>query len=133
MSHSSTASYRVLVVEDTQEFADIARMILTRANIESHHANSGEEAIIYLESERPDLILLDLNLGDITGWDVLEFVTSQYGQNSIPVIVTTAHSDPANRLVGKLQEIASYLVKPFSAQQLLGAVNAVRNGTTDRP
>jgi DNA-binding response OmpR family regulator len=131
MSQTSSTPYRILIVEDTQEFADIARIILNRAEIESYHANSGEAAIGYLESDRPDLILLDLTLGDITGWDVLEFVTRKYGENRIPVIVTTAHNDPANRLVGKLQNIASYLVKPFSAQQLVDAVNEVRNRAAD--
>lgn len=130
MTQPSTSPFTVLIVEDTQEFADLAQLILTRAQIASHLASSGEEAIAYLTTSRPDLILLDLSLGDINGWEVLEFVTRQYGEHSIPVIVTTAHNDPANRLVGKLQDIASYLVKPFGAQQLVDAVNAARSTTT---
>lgn len=132
MSQSPSTPYRVLIVEDKHEFANIARVVLTRAGIDSHHAATGEAAIAWLQTERPDLILLDLYLEDnITGWNVLECATEKYGQNSIPVIVTTAHNDPANRLVGKLQDIAGYLVKPFTGQQLLDAINVARNHATN--
>jgi DNA-binding response OmpR family regulator len=132
MSQSPSTSYQVLIVEDTQEFAELARIILTRAGMNTYHAATGEAAIAYLQAERPDLILLDLYLEDnITGWNVLECATEKYGQNSIPVVVTTAHNDPANRLVGKLQDIAGYLVKPFTGRELLDAIDAARNHATN--
>ncbi len=115
--------FRILIVEDTLEYAKLNIMLLERQGFEVHHACDGEHAISMLDSFKPDLMLLDLNLPMVSGWDVLKHLYSRYGEGSTHIIITSAYSDSANKLVGKLQEVDRYLVKPFTPQDLMRAVD----------
>jgi DNA-binding response OmpR family regulator len=116
---------QILVVEDTEAMAKLTMMTLKRGGFETvFHAADGEAAIEYLEQNEPHLILLDLNLPGISGWGVAEFLEHRYGAGNIPVIVTTAMGDSANRVVGRLQNIYRYMVKPFTPQDLIETVEA---------
>jgi CheY-like chemotaxis protein len=96
--------------------------MLKRFDYVTHHVEDGEDAVTYLQDHAPALILLDLNLPGMSGWDVLEHLVEIHGENTIPVIVTTAYSDSANRVIGKLQQVYKYLVKPFSPDELRDVV-----------
>lgn len=113
--------YGILLVEDTPEMADLTLLTLKRAGFGAYHVSDGDEAIEFLSQYRPDLVLLDLNLPGKSGWQVLEFMVERHG-NTIPVIVTTAMGDSANRVIGKLQDVVRYLVKPFPPSELTRAV-----------
>ncbi len=68
---------------------------------------------------RPDLVLLDIGLPDMTGWQLLDYIREKRGKANMPaVIIITAYGDPANRLVGKLQNVRDYLIKPFTADEV---------------
>jgi CheY-like chemotaxis protein len=71
----------------------------------------------------PDIVLLDISLPDMMGWKIMDIIKERFEQGAdsatMPiVIVITAYDDPANRLVGKLQGIHSYLIKPFTADEI---------------
>lgn len=120
--------YQILVVEDTIPMAKLTIMTLQRGGFETiFHAEDGETAIEFLENNEPDLILLDLNLPGISGWGVMEFMESKYSAVIIPVIVTTAMGDSANRVVGKLQNVYKYMVKPFTPHDLIESVEDALN------
>lgn len=120
--------YQILVVEDTLPMAKLTMMTLQRGGFETiFHAEDGETAIEFLENNAPDLILLDLNLPGISGWGVMEFMESKHGSGNIPVIVTTAMGDSANRVVGKLQNVYKYMVKPFTPHDLIESVEEALN------
>jgi two-component system alkaline phosphatase synthesis response regulator PhoP len=116
------SDFLILLVEDTPEMAQLTQLTLQRYGFESYHVADGDQAIAFLREYRPHLVLLDLNLPGISGWQVLEYMTDLYGEGSVPVIVTTAQGDSANRVIGKLQEVVRYLVKPFAPNQLAEAV-----------
>lgn len=114
---------RILVVEDTEAMAKLTMMTLRRGGFETiFHAEDGEVAIEFLEQNEPHVVLLDLNLPGISGWGVAEFMERRYGSGTIPIIVTTAMGDSANRVVGRLQNVFRYLVKPFTPQDLIATV-----------
>lgn len=118
----------ILIVEDTPEYAMLTQTMLKRYGYATHHAADGEEAVEYLQAHQPLLVLLDLNLPGMSGWDVLEHLVQIHGENTIPVVITTAYSDSANRVVGKLQNVYKYLVKPFSPVELRDTVEeAIRH------
>jgi DNA-binding response OmpR family regulator len=119
------SQYRILMVEDTMEYAKLNMIILQRAGFEVVHAANGEEAVQFLETTLPDIMLLDLNLPYMSGWDVLKFLYGKYGEGSVRVIVTTAYSDSANKLVGKLQQVDKYLTKPFTPQDLVSTIDGL--------
>jgi DNA-binding response OmpR family regulator len=119
----SRSDYDILIVEDTPEFAKLTMLTLERYGYDNaHHAINGEEAMRYVEERKPALMLLDLNLPGMSGWQVLDALKERHGE--LPVIVTTAQSDSANRVVGKLQNVFKYLVKPFSPQDLVKTIDA---------
>lgn len=119
-----SSHHTVLIVEDTIEFARLTMLTLERIGVRTRHARDGREAVELAMEERPDLILLDLNLPGMSGWQALEKINEHYGQNTIPVIVTTAYSDGANRVVGKLQSVHKYMIKPFKPAELIAVVQS---------
>lgn len=120
MSANPDESYRVLLVEDSPDIAGLVMINLKRLGLTTFHAINGPKAVAFLDEHQPDLILLDLNLPGLNGWGVLEHAKKRYGQ--VRVIVTTANDDPSNRLVGKLQVVDRYLIKPYSPADLVALV-----------
>lgn len=116
------SNYNILVIEDTPAMAELTVLTLERGGFNAILAEDGESAIKYLGDNLPHLILLDLNLPGLSGWDVLQFLTKTHGVGRVPVIVTSAYGDSANRVIGKLQNVHKYMVKPFKPLDLLASV-----------
>ncbi len=130
MTASERANHLILMVEDTEEYAKLNFMVLKKHGFEVVYARDGHAAIEIINRVKPDVVLLDLNLPMVSGWEVLEHLYRTYGEGSARVIVTSAYGDTANRLVGKLQSVARYLVKPFTPQDLVQAIEQALNITT---
>ena len=110
---------RALIIEDTRDFAEILKRALAAINIESRIETSGVDGVNTFYELNPDLILLDIGLPDVNGWRVLDEIKRLRGVQGAPrVIVITAFGDPANRLMGKLQGIDLYLIKPFTPREI---------------
>lgn len=122
---SERSEYEILVIEDTPEFARLTLLTLERFGFRAVHAEHGEAAINYMETHRPNVVLLDLNLPDLSGWQILDRMKTLYGDTIPVIIVTTAYSDSANRVVGKLQAVHRYMVKPFSPQDLVKVLDEI--------
>src|SRR5258706_2754882 len=116
---------KILLVEDDAQSAKVVLLTIERAGLSAIHVDSGTRAIEYLDSEKPDIIVLDLSLPQINGWQVLDHAQSKYGANSIKVIVTTARTDAANQIVGKLRFVTKYLIKPYEPDQLTAALKNI--------
>lgn len=112
-----------LIVEDTPDMAAIMEMALDRVGVAHHHVDDGPSALAFLETRTPDLLLLDIGLPGMSGWRVLEAIQDRFPDTIYPVIVLTAFDDPANKLVGRLQErVVRYITKPFLPSVLSDAV-----------
>lgn len=115
----------ILIIEDTTELAEVIQATLERVNMVTFHETHGLRAINLLNSKNPDVVLLDISLPDMTGWKILDAIKAKHEEKKLPlpiVIVISAYGDPANRLVGKLQGVHSYLIKPFTADEVEKAV-----------
>lgn len=120
----------VLILEDTTELAEVLQATLENMDIRSEWVSHGSKGLDRLKDKLPDLILLDIGLPDMTGWKVLEEMREWENQIEMPkVIVITAYGDPANRLIGKLQGIHSYLIKPFTPSEVESVVSRALSGT----
>ena len=121
-------THTVLILEDTIELAEILQATLERMNLKVYHESYGESAIERYMEVKPDVMLLDLALPDTTGWKVLEAIREQQrGGKGARIIVITAYGDPANRLMGKLQDIYDYLVKPLKPDDIEAIVRKALN------
>lgn len=120
----------VLIIEDSLELAQLIQITLKRNHIRSIIETSGSRALERYREMKPDIVLLDLGLPDMTGWKVLDEIreTSQADGSMPIVIVVSAYGDAANRLVGKLQNVHGYLVKPFTSEDIIRAVRQALNG-----
>jgi DNA-binding response OmpR family regulator len=118
MSETSTSTlpsekHKVLILEDTIELAEVMEATLTKMGLESKHETHAGKALELIKTFKPSVILLDIGLPDMSGWKFLDAFKETYKEDRPKFIVITAYGDPANRLMGKLQEVSSYLIKPF--------------------
>lgn len=117
------ASPTILIVEDTTELAEVIQATLERMNMVTAHETHGTKAVEKFNEMNPDVLLLDISLPDMTGWKILDVVKEKREKEGVTanmptIIVITAYGDPANRLVGKLQGVHSYLIKPFTSDEI---------------
>ena len=104
----------VLVVEDERDIRDLLRRYLERADYAVLTSATGSEAIAHLEGGTADLVLLDLGLPDIDGFEVLKLATVL----GVPVIALTARSSVEDRIRGLERGADDYVTKPFSPQEV---------------
>lgn len=119
---------RALIVEDTQELAEVIQATLESMGLEAEYVTHGNKGLEKLDEIKPNVVLLDIGLPDMIGWKILDSIKEIYtdpNAGKMPtVIIITAYGDPANRLVAKLQGIHSYLIKPFTPDQVEKVVSS---------
>jgi DNA-binding response OmpR family regulator len=119
----------VLVVEDELKIRELVRRYLEHEDLSVLTTGSGAEALTMLETQQVDMIVLDLNLPDVSGESVAAEVRSR---SAIPILMLTAKSSEADRIRGLELGADDYLTKPFSPRELVLRVQAVlrRSQTT---
>jgi two-component system alkaline phosphatase synthesis response regulator PhoP len=118
---------KILIVEDEQQIARLVRLYLEEAGFEASEVRDGSQAIYAFRQEHPDLVILDLNLPGIDGLDVCRALRRE---SDVPVIMLTARSEEADRLIGLEMGADDYIVKPFSPREVVARVRAVLRRTS---
>ncbi len=117
---------RVVYIEDEQEMIDLVRLILNRRGYEIIGANGGREGLDSVRQVLPDLVLLDLMMPDMDGWDVYQQMKADEATANIPVIVVTAKAQSIDKVLGlHIAKVDDYISKPFSPQELVDSVEKV--------
>ncbi len=117
---------RLVYIEDEQEMIDLVRLILTRKGFEVIGANGGREGLDTVRKENPDLVLLDLMMPDLDGWEVYQQMKADEATRAIPVIVVTAKAQSIDKVLGlHIAKVEDYISKPFSPQELIDSVEKV--------
>ena len=111
-----------LVVEDEPNTAELLGEILRRRGFEASLFLEGKNAAAWAKEHQPDLILLDLMLPDIDGYEICEALKLDRTTNLIPIVMVTARDQPQDRVHGLEVGANGYLVKPFSMEQLNEAI-----------
>lgn len=117
---------KILLIEDELKIARLVREYLTEAGFDVSVAGDGESGLAAARGEHPDLIILDLGLPGIDGYDVTRTVRSKA---TTPIIMLTARSDETDRVIGLELGADDYVVKPFSPRELVARVRAVLRRT----
>lgn len=124
----------ILCVEDEEEMIDLIRLILSGRGFEVRGAAGGAEGLRMVREEPPDLVLLDLMMPDLDGWEVYQQIKADERTRSIPVIVVTAKAQNIDRvLVMHIAKVDDYITKPFSPQELLSSVERVLGAANPAP
>jgi CheY-like chemotaxis protein/anti-sigma regulatory factor (Ser/Thr protein kinase) len=116
---------KALVVEDERETGELLAEILRRHGFEPHVLAEGKPAVPWVRLNRPDLILLDLFLPDIDGYDVCADLKLERETNLIPLVMVTARDHPQDKIHGLQVGANYYLTKPFTMDQLVHAIDQV--------
>ena len=116
----------ILCIEDEPEMIDLIRLILNRRGFEVVGAAGGKEGLEKVRENPPDLILLDLMMPDMDGWEVYQQIKADEKTKEIPVIVVTAKAQSIDKVLGlHIAKVDDYIAKPFSPQDLLNSVDKV--------
>lgn len=113
---------RILVVDDESNIVDLCRMYLEREGFEVDRAGDGQEALERIASTQPALIVLDVMLPKLDGFEVCRRVRAE---SDVPILMLTARTDDVDKIVGLELGADDYLTKPFNPRELVARVKAI--------
>ncbi|AJY50876.1 MULTISPECIES: response regulator [Halomonadaceae] len=116
---------KVLVVDDEPNIVLSLEFLMEQAGFEVVTAEDGEQALARVTDSQPDLLLLDISLPGISGFDVLERLRNEEATAQLPIIMLTAHGRDVEREKGMALGADDYITKPFSTQSLVEKVKAL--------
>jgi len=116
------ANETILVVDDEPNIVELARMYLQQAGYRVESAADGRQGLSQARALRPALVVLDLMLPDLDGWEVCRRLRAE---SDVPIIMLTARTDEVDRIVGLELGADDYLTKPFNPRELVARVRAV--------
>jgi two-component system chemotaxis response regulator CheY len=120
---------QVLVVDDSKVMRDmITACLRPDPTVSVTHAASGLEAIEQLSLAPYDLVVLDLNMPDIGGLEVVQFIRNQEKLKTLPILIVTTRGDDSSKSVVLEAGASQYMTKPFTPDALLGAVKSLLAG-----
>ena len=117
----------ILLVDDEPHIIELAQMYLEQEGFAVLSAGDGERALAAIAAGRPDLVVLDLMLPAVDGWEVCRRVRAT---SDLPIVMLTARDDPVDRIVGLELGADAYLTKPFHPRELVAWVKAVLRRST---
>ena len=116
---------RILVIEDNEENLVLMQLILERAEYEVLLANDGLQGLEIARKEQPDIILLDLAMPEMNGWEVAQNLKNNILTKDIPIIAVTAHSLPRDRTRAIDAGCETIISKPFQVSELIDEIKRV--------
>jgi two-component system cell cycle response regulator DivK len=112
-------SQRILVVEDHEDNRRILRDLLSTAGYELFEAVTGAEGVTMAETHRPDLILMDVQLPEIDGYEAMRRIRADPALRAIPIIAVTSYAMSGDEVAAFAAGCSAYVTKPFSPRALL--------------
>ena len=117
---------KVLVVEDEKDIADLVKLVLETEDYEVNSILDAEKAYDAVKQYRPDVVLLDLLMPKLDGWEVFKLIRSDPEFSGLPIAILTAKSAGFDEMVGlHVMKADAYITKPFGKQELIDKTNAL--------
>jgi DNA-binding response OmpR family regulator len=110
---------KILVVDDEADVVEMLRLVLGKNGYETLTATSGMDGLTQAESALPDLILLDIMMHQMDGWEVLKLLKLDERTCGIPVVILSARAEPKDKIRGLQEGAIDYVTKPFAVRELL--------------
>jgi len=126
MENERTEPLKVVCVEDEAEMIDLIRMILATRDMQVIGALGGREGLETIRRENPAVVLLDIMMPDVDGWEVFRAMKADDELQNIPVVVVTAKAQSIDKVLGlHIAKVDDYVTKPFGPQELLQSIDRV--------
>jgi CheY-like chemotaxis protein len=109
---------RILIAEDYDDNRELLRLLLAGANYEVREARNGKECVILACADPPDLIMVDLSMPELDGWEVFRQLKANSSTANIPCVAVTAHTD-RDRIRALESGFSDFVGKPFKTEELL--------------
>jgi DNA-binding response OmpR family regulator len=117
---------KVVSIEDDETMIDLFRLILESNGYQVFGALSGQEGLALIADTQPDVVLLDIMMPGMDGWQVYQQMKGSATMSNIPVIMVTAKAQPIDKLLAeKIAKVNAYIVKPFSPRELKQGIDKV--------
>ena len=116
---------KILVVDDEEDILHFLELVLREKGYEVVTAGGGHEALTQAQIERPDLVLLDIMMPQMDGWEVLKLLRVDEETSHIPVAMLSARTEAKDRVQGLQEGAVDYICKPFSLKELLSKIEQV--------
>ena len=116
-------SKKILMVEDELDIREAVRASLKSRGYRVVLAADGEEGLRKVKSEKPDLVLLDITMPKVDGWQMLRAIRNDEATRDLPVVMLTANRTTASLIESQSQKANDYLMKPFDIEQLMTFIN----------
>jgi two-component system response regulator VicR len=119
----NTDTIKIVCIEDDPEMIELVKLILMRKGYDVTGATGGKDGLKAVEDVKPDLVLLDLMMPDMDGWEVYKQMRDDETMKHIPVIVVTAKAQSIDKVLGlHIAKVDDYITKPFGPSELLSSV-----------
>ncbi len=115
-------SHEILIVDDQQDLVQVTSRLLADAGYTTRTAVDGRDALAQIEAARPDLVLLDVNMPEIDGFELAGLLKADPTTATIPIIMVSAQDGRASRLIGLESGAEDYLSKPVDPAELLARI-----------
>ncbi len=120
---------KIVCIEDDPKTIDLVKLILKKEGFEVTGVINGRDGLAAIEEIRPDVVLLDLMMPDMDGWEVYQSMRASEVMKDIPVIVLTAKAQSIDKVLGlHIAKVNDYITKPFSPSELIQSVRKVLSG-----
>lgn len=123
---------KVMVIDDDRDIVMLLSAVLATAGHEVVSATGGARALELLDGEAPDVIILDVQMADLDGWETLERIRAHERAGEVPVLMCTVKSSPSDRIMGWELGCDGYLPKPFDITRLVEEVEEVAGRSADQ-
>lgn len=120
--------HKILIVDDDENICELLRLYLEKDGFETLVANDGEQAVKYANNNSPDLILLDIMLPGLDGWQVCREIRKT---SDTPIIMLTAKSETFDKILGLELGADDYVSKPFDTKEVIARIKAVLRRSND--
>ena len=117
---------RILIVDDSPTERHVLNDMLTKAGYEVVASDNGEDAILKAKTVKPDLILMDVVMPGLNGFQATRAISRDPSTRTVPIILCTSKSQETDKIWGMRQGAIDYLVKPIDAKELLAKIAAIK-------
>ncbi len=114
---------KILLIDDELDIIEFLKLLLGDIGYDIITATNGREGLTKVLKENPDLILLDVMMPQMNGWEVCELIKANPSSKNTPVIMLTAKSDLSNKVKGMQVGATGYITKPFELDKIISQIN----------